>query len=316
MMNVRTGYVTYPDPAIRGSGLRHLPADTHLLAWLESQGYSYDVISDYELDTEGADVLEPYRVVITGSHPEYHTRAMLDALQTYRDGGGRLMYLGGNGFYWKVARSPELPAAIEIRRAEGGIRAWAAEVGEYYNAFDGEYGGLWRRNGRPPQDLVGVGFTAQGNFIGSNYRVVPQARGTRASWILAGINEETIGDFGLSGNGAAGFELDRADTRLGTPAHAVILAQSEGHKPEAPWVLVPEEQLTHLATWPGEPPPKLIRADMIFFETPNNGAVFSTGSITFCGSLPANNFDNNISRLLKNVLDRFNDPDAKFPMPA
>ena len=45
-------------------------------------------------------------------------------------------------------------------------------------------------------------------------------------------------------------------------------------------------------------------ADMTFFETPKNGAVFSTGSITFCGSLPSNNFDNNCSKLLSNVLDR------------
>ena len=253
---------------------------------------------------------------MTGSHPEYHTGAMLDALTQYRDGGGRFMYLGGNGFYWKVARHPELPAAIEIRRAEGGIRAWAAETGEYYNAFDGEYGGLWRRNGRPPQRLAGVGFTAQGNFVGSYYKVSPEARASRASWILAGVNEERIGDFGLSGHGAAGFELDRADTRLGTPAHAVILAQSEGHKPEAPWVLVPEEQLTHLMTLSLEPIPKLIRADMLFFETPNNGAVFSTGSITYCGSLLSNGGNNNVSRLTRNVLDRFLDPAARFEVPG
>ncbi|MET0568797.1 MAG: N,N-dimethylformamidase beta subunit family domain-containing protein, partial [Hyphomicrobiaceae bacterium] len=315
MLNVRCGYITYPDEAIRGSGLRHFPADTHLIAWLEAKGYSYDIITDEELDVEGYDLIKPYRTVMTGSHPEYHTGAMLDAIQTYRDNGGRFIYLGGNGFYWKVARHKEVPAAIEIRRGEGGIRAWAAEPGEYYNAFDGEYGGLWRRNGRPPQSLVGVGFTAQGNFVGSYYRRRDDALTSRAAWVLDGVADEKIGDFGLSGHGAAGFELDRADHRLGTPRHAVVLAQSEGHKPEAPWVLVPEEQLTHLVTWALEPAPKLIRADMTFFETPGNGAVFSTGSITFCGSLPFNNFENNCSQILKNVLDRFLDPAAKFPMP-
>ena len=45
----------------------------------------------------------------------------------------------------------------EPRRAEDGTRAWMAEPGEYYQAFDGEYGGLWRRNGRPPQQIAGVG---------------------------------------------------------------------------------------------------------------------------------------------------------------
>ena len=315
MLTMRCGYITYPDDKIRGSGLRHFPADTHLIAWLEAKGYSYDIITDEELDCEGIDLIKPYRTVMTGTHPEYHTGAMLDALQAYRDGGGRLVYLGGNGFYWKVARHKEAPGAIEIRRGEGGIRAWAAEPGEYYNAFDGEYGGLWRRNGRPPQSLVGVGFTAQGNFVGSYYRRSEDALSSRAAWILDGVSDEKIGDFGLSGHGAAGFELDRADHRLGTPAHAIVLARSEGHKPEAPWVLVPEEQLTHLVTWALEPAPKLIRADMTFFEAPGNGAVFSTGSITFGGSLPYNNFDNNCSRILQNVLDRFLDPGAIFSLP-
>ena len=31
-------------------GLRHFPADTHLIAWLEAKGYAYDVITDEELD--------------------------------------------------------------------------------------------------------------------------------------------------------------------------------------------------------------------------------------------------------------------------
>jgi N,N-dimethylformamidase len=316
MLNVRSGYITYPDPSIRASGLRHYPADSHLIAWLEQQGIAYDVITDVELDAEGVALLGPYRAVTTGTHPEYHTAAMLDALETYRDNGGRLMYLGGNGFYWKVARHKEVPAAIEIRRGEGGIRAWAAEAGEYYNAFDGEYGGLWRRNGRPPQRLAGVGFTAQGNFVGSYYRQLPGVRESRAAWILDGIkDDELIGGFGLSGHGAAGFELDRADKRLGTPPHAVVLASSEGHEPEAPWVLVPEERLTHLTTVPGVPADELIRADLTFFETPGNGAVFSTGSITFCGSLLHNGCNNNVSRLIRNVLDRFLDANAKFDVP-
>ena len=52
-----------------------------------------------------------------------------------------------------------------------------------------------------------------------------------------------------------------------------------------------------------------IKSDMVFFETPSGGAVFSVGSITFCGSLPHNNFKNNISTLLRNVIDRFVNPD-------
>ncbi|MFY0610202.1 MAG: N,N-dimethylformamidase large subunit [Hyphomicrobiaceae bacterium] len=316
MLNVRIGYITYHDPAIRASGLRHYQADTHLHSWLEDQGYDFDIITDQELHDEGHDVLKDYAVVMTGSHPEYHTRAMLDALTTYRDSGGRLMYLGGNGFYWKVALDPEKSGVIEIRRGEGGIRAWAAEPGEYYNQFDGEYGGLWRRNGRPPQNLCGVGFSAQGNFVGSHYIVNEGARQSRAGWMLDGIGDDTFGGHGLSGHGAAGFELDRADKELGTPAHAVILATSEGHEPEAPWVLVPEERLTHLTNVSGESEPELIRSDIVFFETPGGGAVFSVGSITYCGSLLTDGGNNDIARLTKNVIERFADRSVPFEIPG
>jgi N,N-dimethylformamidase beta subunit-like, C-terminal len=302
LITMRPGFLSYVDA--RGSGLRHLPADTHLFDWLEVMGHDFDVITDDDLHAEGVGLIAPYKVVLTTSHPEYHTRETLEALSAYTTQGGGLMYLGGNGFYWRVALSPAWPGAIEIRRSEGGIRVWAAEPGEYYHSFDGQYGGLWRRNGRPPQQLVGVGFTSQGTFAGSYYRRQPDAQNPRAAWIFAGVEDDILGDFGLSGGGAAGFELDRADPRLGTPAHALVLARSEGHKPEH-FILVHEEQLGLFTTWPGVPAAQLIHADMVYFETPNGGAVFSVGSITFCGSLAHNHYNNNISRLVNNVLTRF-----------
>jgi N,N-dimethylformamidase len=241
--------------------------------------------------------------VLTGSHPEYHTARTLDAHAGYLDGGGRLVYLGGNGFYWRIATSPTVPGVLEVRRAEGGIRTWDAQPGEYYHALDGAYGGLWRRNGRPPQQLVAVGFSAQGLFEGSYYRRQPGADDPRAAWILEGVKEDIIGDFGLSGGGAAGFELDRADPRLGTPAGAITIASSEGHGSH--FVVVPEELLSHISTVTGEPPARLLRADMTYAELPGGGTVFAVGSITFCGSLSHNRYDNNVSRILRNVLDRF-----------
>ncbi len=68
---------------------------------------------------------------------------------------------------------------------------------------------------------------------------------------------------------------------------------------------MPEELLSHVATITGEKPADLIRAEIVYFETANGGAVFSTGSITFCGSLSHNNYDNPVSRMLLNVVTRF-----------
>jgi N,N-dimethylformamidase len=51
-----------------------------------------------------------------------------------------------------------------------------------------------------------------------------------------------------------------------------------------------------------------VRADLVVFETPNGGAVFSTGSIAWAGSLGHNGYDNNVARITGNVLRRFIDP--------
>ena len=301
ILTMRSNVISYP--GVPGSGCRHFPADSHLWYWLTTKGYEFDVITDDELHKYGLAAIEKYSVLLTCSHPEYHTPQSLNALQEYTNTGGHLMYLGGNGFYWKVAVSDVWPDAVEIRRGEGGIRAWASEPGEYYNAFDGEYGGLWRRNGRAPQVLAGVGFTSQGDHYGAPYRRTPESYSNEWAWVFEGITEEIIGDFGLSGGGAAGFELDRADTMLGTPLNAVTLASSEGH--DDSFVLVPEDILTHHSTWPHKPIKELIRADIVYFETANGGGVFSVGSITFCGSLPHNNCENNISKMVENVIRKF-----------
>ena len=71
-----------PSPA-RHRFVWQFPADLHLVDWLHAEGYSYDVATDLELHREGADLLRRYRVVLTGSHPEYYSERMLDAWQEY-----------------------------------------------------------------------------------------------------------------------------------------------------------------------------------------------------------------------------------------
>ena len=72
----------------------------------------------------------------------------------------------------------------------------------------------------------------------------------------------------MIGDGAAGLELDRADPALGTPPHALVLATSQGRHTDL-YLVVPEELL---ATVPGLGGTEnaLVRADMVFYETPNS----------------------------------------------
>ncbi len=287
----------------QGSTLWQFNADTHITNWLEALGYDFDVVTDEELHDDGVAAIEQYKVVISGSHPEYHSKQMWDAMAAYQQRGGRLMYLGANGWYWRIAYHTEVPGIIEVRRNEGGIRAWEPRTGEYYHAFTGEYGGLWRRNGRAPQQIVGTGFTAQGFDISSYYVRKPDSHRKEVRWIMAGVGkDERIGDFGLIGGGAAGLELDRADRALGTPPGTYLLASSVDHTDI--YLVVCEELLINYPGLGGQEN-DLVRADMTFHETPNGGGVFSASSIAWPGSLSHNDYNNNVSRITRNVLDRF-----------
>ena len=280
--------------------------------WLEARGFDYDIVTDDTISRGRAGGARALQRVVTGAHPEYWSTRMWDAAVAYQQQGGRLMYLGGNGFYWRHAVHPEKPHVIEIRRAESGARYWGTQPGEAFHSFTGEYGGLWCRIGRPPQELVGVGTIATGFDFGSYYRRMPDAANPRAAWILDGVEGEIIGNFGSMGGGAAGDEIDRADVALGTPTHALILARSEGHSRY--YNIVPEETLFHHPTINGEESADCY-ADIVFYECPNGGAVFSVGSISWPAALAHDGYENNVSRITGNVLKRFAD-DVPFKMPV
>jgi N,N-dimethylformamidase len=286
--------------------LWQLPADTHLTDWLEAMDFDYDVITEDDLDIHGVELLAPYRCVMTGTHPEYPSLSMMDAYRDYQGAGGRFMYMGGNGFYWRVSYHPELPGLMEMRRGEDGIRAWLAEGGEYYHAFTGELGGMWRRMGRAPQSVAGAGMTAQGFDRSTYYERTPDSHDPRVRFMFEGIGaDERIGDFGTIGGGAAGWEVDRADPALGTPPHALVVAQATQFTSAYHWM---KEELNHThAAITGDTCP-LVRCDMMFYETNGGGAVFSASSIAYAGSLSHNNYENNVSKLTRNVVNRFLDP--------
>ena len=275
--------------------LEQYPADLFLVDWLEAERIEYDVITDEDLHHEGVALLGQYRCVMTGTHPEYHTTPMWDGLQAYLHGGGRMMYMGGNGFVWRIGMLPDQPGAIELRRGEAGSSTGANEPGEYYMSSTGEYGGSWAKIGRSPQLLAGVGYVAQGFDFSSGYRRLPDSFDQRAKFIFEGIGgDEIIGDFGLLGHGAAGVEVDRVDRALGTPSHALRLATSAGG---------------HTATYRfanlgGLDDPE-VRADLAYFETGQGGAVFSVGSMAWAAALPHNDYVNNVSKITRNVLRHF-----------
>lgn len=287
-----------------GSNVWQFNADTHILAWLENLQQSFDVITDEDLHNEGVTLLNGYQAVITGTHPEYYSLNMMQSLQGYLDHGGRLMYLGGNGFYWRISFHDAMPGVIECRKSEDGIRAFAPLPGEFYASFTGEYTGLWRRNGIAPNTVAGIGMVSQGFDYSAPYTLTPDSENPRVEFIFKGVSNSVIGDYGLCGGGAAGLELDATDHNLGTPPNTLVLAVSERY---SDLYLMTPEDMNDPAPGLGGSEAEVIRAEMVFYETPSDGAVFSTGSIAWGGSLSHNNYQNDISRITANVLKRFID---------
>ena len=303
ILNFRPLY-RMPSRSLAAFWPRLLNADLHLLDWLDAKGFDYDVITDDELHHEGSKLLEPYQVVLTGTHPEYWTAQMLKGMELYQADGGRLMYLGGNGFYWIASFDPQRPHIVEVRRWRGS-RAWEAAPGECYHSTTGEMGGLWRYRNRAPQKMVGVGFTSQGSGRNCPYERQPDSFDPRAAFIFEGVGaEELIGDFPalVLEHGAGGFEIDRVDRALGTPDHALLLATAEGFTDL--YQVAIEDQLVSAPNTGGSQNP-LVRSDMAYFEGPKGGAVFSVGSIGWCSCLAYNGADNNVARITENVLRRF-----------
>ncbi|MEY2533642.1 MAG: hypothetical protein QOF29_1552 [bacterium] len=282
------------------------PADLHLIDWLTEMGYEFDVIADEDISYDGLERIEGYNVLITGSHPEHKDGNYLDAIHAYKERGGRFMYMGADGFYWIHTFHPAYGRGhvTEMRRAESGIRTWRADPGEYHHQSNGQLGGMWRYVGRYLHAVAGTGMSSEGFDISAYYSRTPESNDPRVAWAYEGIGyDERLGDFGLVGGGAAGTELDIVDTMLGSPPHTLLTATSAGRHTDG-YLLVMEDYGFSQAGITGTEHPR-VRGDIAYHETPNGGACFAFSSIAYCGALSHNGYDNNVSRLTKNVVDRF-----------
>lgn len=191
-------------------GPHELPADLWYLSFLSNEldPANYDVLTDDDLNTYGAELLNPYDVCITGSHPEYATYEMLDAFAAFLAAGGHFMYLGGSGYCWVTTKPPPPnPHRTEVRRGDQGCRTFGLPPGERHHSMTGELGGLWRSRGRPSNTIYGISSCAMGVVPGVGYGLLPSARSNPViAFVFAGLDEATtvVGEEGLPLSAASG----------------------------------------------------------------------------------------------------------------
>ncbi len=278
------------------SGCPHLlPVDLRLLRFCHGEGIAFDLLTDHDLHAQGAAALAGYDGVFTGSHPEYWTTPMQDALAALLDRGGSLAYLGGNGFMWVAAIDGDV---AEVRRGHTlAARTWNGRPGEINLALSGEIGGLWRERGRSEFALAGTGMTMMGFGPARPYRRTQASFEPAHAWVFEGVAEEVFGDAGVVLGGAAGYEVDRTDPALGTPPGTAVLATAAGF--DASYQVDGNDWF---ATDQARAAAR--RADMAVRMRPDGGFVFAAGSVAWCGALPDPGADNAVGRITANVLRR------------
>ncbi len=230
---------------------------------------------------------------------------MFDAIEQYTFEGGRFVYSGGNGWFWSAGKLPAYPAALESRNF--------TEIGERV-LTNGSQGGLIIETGRKGGPVFGLEIGAMLFNGGSPYRKLEDAQNPRAAFVFKGTTEGvTFGDYGIDKvhGGVVGFETDKFNPGNGAPRHTLHLATNEELRPKIEDVKLITLPLA--ISYHPEPGEMWAGADVVFFETPNGGAMFSTGTINWFSSTPEKNYDNDVARITRNVIERFLDP-APFPM--
>jgi N,N-dimethylformamidase len=272
-----------------------VPANLYLIDWLEHAGYTYDVLADQHLHEHGHAAIEPYRCIILGSHHEYWTLQMVNALESYLQAGGRCMNLGGDGLYWITSLDAEQPWVMEVRKSgDGDYEEYFSrpQPGQMQHSTTLEVGGLWSRRGNPARRLVGVEFSANvfkpadGRW---GFQRLPASYSDAYRFVFDGVEADVIGAYGLNLGSAAGYEMDAVlewqwppgwePTRLARATHETFLAPMRMPVPVA--------------------------CDIALIAAPQGAAVFSAGSVTWTGSLSYADYDNDVGRITDNILRRF-----------
>ena len=181
--------------------------------------------------------------------------------------GGRLMYLGGNGLNCEVEFLDDHRIVYQNTNWSHSKPQYAPDGTEYESRFDKRH--------ESEANLLGVAFTWPGIMTAAPYKVLDETH-----WCFAGTglrNGDTFGEKSLHQRvpgGASGHETD--ETTAQSPEHVRVLARGQN---------------------PGNG-----GAEIVHFETPSGGEVFSVGSITWPASILV---DEGVSKITANVIRLF-----------
>jgi N,N-dimethylformamidase len=274
----------------------NLPVDLNLLRFCHRNDIAFDLTTDHQLHHEAADCLSGYSAVVSGSHPEYMSVEMEEALRGFVARGGSIAYLGGNGFSGTVAFKDDL---MELRRSplEAG-RTWDGPVAEQALSITNEPGGNLRNRGRGEFSLIGGAISLMGFDGARPFTRTSESFGPDCAWLFEDVQEDTFGREGMVLGAAAGYEVDATDPHLGTSPDTIVVARADGF---------PDSYYHDPTRWyeGGDPELKSRRvAEMTLRRLSSGGLIFSASSVGWCGALPSDGSMNDVGRITRNLLKR------------
>jgi hypothetical protein len=206
--------------------------------------------------------LDDYQVLILSTHPEYWSREMYFKLKSWVQERGGKLMYLGGNGLDCVVEFLD-PYTVIYQNGDGHeLKQRGLECRFHMKA-------------ESPAGLLGVVFTNAGAMTGAPYRILDDRH-----WVFAGTGLKKDQEFGQNSlhmrcpGGASGHETDKVTPS--SPTNLELLAKGMNVDDGG--------------------------ADMIYYETPSNGAVFSIGSICWTSSVLV---DDAVSRITANVLRRF-----------
>ena len=257
------------DPIESRQGCHLAAAEWRLFGWMEQKGFDFDLYSETQFHFEKLN-LDDYKLLILSTHPEYWSSKMYFALKSWVfERGGRLMYLGGNGLNCEVEFLDEKTVIYQNTKWN---HNWCS-LKNHEEKTHPESRFAARQESEA--NLLGVVFTQEGIMTSAPFEVVDDSH-----WCFEGTRLKNGDVFGTKSlhmrvpGGASGHETDKMSPH--SPKNTTLLAKGLNANNGG--------------------------AHMVHFSTPQNGGVFSVGSITWPACVQV---DEHVSQITANVIRRF-----------
>lgn len=216
--------VSFDRPYMQGNGSGQvLIFEVDAIHWLERQGYDLSYISSVDLHGEPAQLLH-HKVYLSLGHDEYWTKEMRDGVESARDHGVSLAFLGADAAYWQMRFEPDSKGipdrTIICYKVETDLNDLALDP--FYGKDNTRVTARWRDPalGRPENALIGIMFSDLiSKRQGFPWRVNAQAK----SPLLDGTDLQPGQTYGCA---LVGYEWDRIFTNGAAPAGLHVLATS------------------------------------------------------------------------------------------